>query len=83
MSLALKFTLLPWPDYFGKAPKARTDGMRHIAARPLKVAAAADLRELIRRPLDGDRHVVAPTSSTRRPRSGRGLRLSGPRLGSR
>ena len=79
----LKFTLLPWPDYFGKAPKARADGMRHIAAKPLKVAAAADLRELIRGPLDSDRHVVAPTSSTRRPRSGRDLRLSGPRLGSR
>ncbi len=29
----LKFTLLPWPDYFGAAPKARADGMRHIAAK--------------------------------------------------
>ena len=51
----IKFTLLPWPDYFGKAPKARADGMRHIAAKPLKVAAAPDLRELIRGPLDSDR----------------------------
>ncbi len=51
----LKFSVLPWPDYFGKAPKARTDGMRHIAAKPLKVAAAPDLRELIRGPLDSDR----------------------------
>lgn len=51
----LKFTLLPWPDYFGKAPKARADGMRHIAAKALKVAAAPDFRELIRGPLDSDR----------------------------
>ena len=51
----IKFTLLPWPDYFGKAPKARADGMRHIAAKPLKVAVAPDLRDLIRGPLDTDR----------------------------
>ena len=51
----IKFTLLPWPDYFGKAPKARADGMRHIAAKPLKVAAAPDLREIVRGPLDTDR----------------------------
>ncbi|MEH3142204.1 MAG: FAD-binding protein [Mycobacterium kyogaense] len=51
----LKFSLLPWPDYFGRAPKARADGMRHIAAKPLKVAAAPDLRERIRGPLDTDR----------------------------
>ena len=51
----IKFTLLPWPDYFGKAPKARADGMRHIAAKALKVAAAPDLGALIRGPLDTDR----------------------------
>ncbi len=51
----LKFSLLPWPDYFGSAPKARNDGMRHIAAKPLRVAAAPDLAELIRGPLDTDR----------------------------
>jgi succinate dehydrogenase/fumarate reductase flavoprotein subunit len=51
----LKFSLLPWPDYFGKAPKARADGMRHIAAKPLRVSAAPDLRELVRGPLDSDR----------------------------
>ncbi|MDG4665438.1 FAD-binding protein [Mycobacterium sp. 236(2023)] len=51
----LKFSLLPWPDYFGKAPKARADGMRHIAAKPLKIAAAPELRELVRGPLDADR----------------------------
>jgi 3-oxosteroid 1-dehydrogenase len=52
---ALKFQVLPWPDYFGKAPKARADGMRHIAAKALMVAAAPDLGELIRGPLDSDR----------------------------
>lgn len=51
----LRFQAFPWPDYFGKAPKARGDGMRHIAARALKVAAAPDLRELVRGPLDTDR----------------------------
>jgi 3-oxosteroid 1-dehydrogenase len=51
----LKFQLLPWPDYFGKAPKARADGMRHICAKPWKVAAAPELREAVRGPLDADR----------------------------
>lgn len=46
---------MPWPDYFGKAPKARADGQRHIAARPLKVEKAPQLRELVRGPLDADR----------------------------
>ncbi|WP_082754112.1 FAD-binding protein [Mycobacterium sp. NAZ190054] len=51
----LKFSLLPWPDYFGNVPKARADGMRHISAKPFKVAAAPQLRELVRGPLDSDR----------------------------
>jgi 3-oxosteroid 1-dehydrogenase len=51
----LKFVPLPWPDYYGKAPKARLDGQRHIAAKPLKVAAAPEFREAIRGPLDTDR----------------------------
>ncbi|MBU9764008.1 FAD-binding protein [Mycobacterium sp. TNTM28] len=51
----LKFAPMPWPDYFGKAPKARADGQRHIAARPLKVAKAPHLREAVRGPLDADR----------------------------
>ena len=51
----LKFVPLPWPDYYGKAPKARLDGQRHIAAKPLKVAAAPELRDAIRGPLDTDR----------------------------
>ncbi|PJE09985.1 MAG: 3-ketosteroid-delta-1-dehydrogenase [Mycobacterium sp.] len=56
----LKFVPLPWPDYYGKAPKARLDGQRHIAAKPLKVAAAPELRDAIRGPLDTDR-LGAPT----------------------
>lgn len=51
---SLRFQVLPWPDYFGKAPKARGDGMRHIAAKALRVSAAADLRELVRGPLDAE-----------------------------
>ncbi|ORJ61442.1 FAD-binding protein [Mycobacterium simiae] len=56
----LKFVPLPWPDYYGKAPKARLDGQRHIAAKPLAVAAAPELRDQIRGPLDTDR-LGAPT----------------------
>jgi len=55
----LKFAPMPWPDYFGKAPKARTDGQRHIAARPLKIEKAPEFRESIRGPLDSDRLGVA------------------------
>lgn len=51
----LKFEMLPWPDYFGKAPKARSDGRRHIAVRPLRVSTAPELRDVIRGPLDTDR----------------------------
>ncbi len=51
----LKFQVLPWPDYFGSAPKARGDGMRHIVAKALRVSAVPELRESIRGPLDADR----------------------------
>ncbi|HEU0196728.1 MAG TPA: FAD-binding protein [Nevskiaceae bacterium] len=49
------FDPYPWPDYFGKAPKARLDGQRHMVARPLPVAEAPELRELVRGPLEVDR----------------------------
>lgn len=52
---SFKFDLLPWPDYFGTAPKARLDGRRHMAARPMRVSKAPELRELVRGPLDHDR----------------------------
>lgn len=51
----LKFQILPWPDYFGRAPKARLDGRRHIAIKPLPVSSAPELREVVRGPLDADR----------------------------
>lgn len=56
----LKFVPLPWPDYFGKAPKARTDGQRHIAAKPLAVAKAPELRDIVRGPLDVERLGTNP-----------------------
>ena len=55
----IKFDMLPWPDYFGKMPKARADGQRHVAARPLKIEKAPEFRELVRGPLDNDRLGVA------------------------
>lgn len=58
----LKFVPLPWPDYYGKAPKARLDGQRHIAAKPLAVAAAPHFRTAIRGPLDTDRLGAEPPS---------------------
>ncbi|MFC4604100.1 FAD-binding protein [Rhodococcus kronopolitis] len=51
----LKFEMLPWPDYFGKAPKARLDGQRHTMPTPLPASATGDLHELVRGPLDFDR----------------------------
>ncbi len=51
----IKFDMLPWPDYFGKMPKARADGQRHVAARPLKIEKAPEFQELVRGPLDHDR----------------------------
>jgi len=56
----LKFQVLPWPDYFGAAPKARADGQRHIAAKPMAVAKAPHLREAVRGPLDADRLDAPP-----------------------
>ncbi|MGH3561362.1 MAG: FAD-binding protein, partial [Mycobacterium sp.] len=50
-----KFEMLPWPDYFGKAPKARLDGRRHIIVKPLPVSEARQLRDVVRGPLDTDR----------------------------
>lgn len=51
----LKFEMLPWPDYFGKAPGARLDGQRHTMPSPLAVSEAPKLRDVVRGPLDVDR----------------------------
>lgn len=50
-----EFSVLPWPDYFGKAPGARLDGLRHIVAAPLPGEILGADGALIRGPLDNDR----------------------------
>ncbi len=50
-----EFAVLPWPDYFGKAPQARLDGMRHIVAAPLPGDRLGPQAVLVRGPLDNDR----------------------------
>lgn len=56
----LKFMAYPWADYFADAPKARTDGKRHIIPAPLPVSEAPDLRSVVRGPLDADRLGAQP-----------------------
>ena len=51
-----EFAVLPWPDYFGSAPEARTDGLRHIVAAPLPGERLGQTARLVRGPLDNDRH---------------------------
>ncbi|QNG20481.1 FAD-binding protein [Rhodococcus triatomae] len=48
------FDVLPWPDYFGKAPKASAEG-RHIAPTPIPAADIGELRADLRPPLGTDR----------------------------
>lgn len=52
---AFEFAVLPWPDYFGAAPEARTDGLRHIVAAPLPGERLGPEAALIRGPLDNER----------------------------
>ncbi|CAM5644942.1 3-oxosteroid 1-dehydrogenase [Streptomyces pilosus] len=59
----ITFEPLPWPDYYGAAPKARKDGMRHMTAAPLPAAELGGLRELLRPPLDTER-LGAPRPDT-------------------
>ena len=54
----LEFQVLPWPDYFGKAPKASATG-RHIAPVPLSGKGIKDLNESIRGPLGRERNGEA------------------------
>lgn len=49
------FKVLPWPDYFGHAPGARLDGMRHIVARSLSADVLGHYADRIRGPLDNER----------------------------
>jgi 3-oxosteroid 1-dehydrogenase len=50
-----KFSVLPWPDYFGHAPGARLDGLRHIVTKPLPAAALGPYVDQVRGPLDTER----------------------------
>ena len=52
---AFEFTALPWPDYFGAAPEARLDGMRHIVAQPFPDERLGPHAGLVRGPLDNER----------------------------
>ena len=52
---AFAFKVLPWPDYFGSAPGARLDGMRHIVSRALKAEALGPYADRVRGPLDNER----------------------------
>lgn len=55
------FKVLPWPDYFGRAPGARLDGLRHIVARALPANALGPHADRVRGPLDNERlGVPAP-----------------------
>ncbi|MCV7424263.1 FAD-binding protein [Mycobacterium yunnanensis] len=49
------FKVLPWPDYFGSAPCARLDGMRHIVSRALHSEVLGPFADRIRGPLDTER----------------------------
>lgn len=53
---SFSFQMYPWPDYFGKAPKARLDGKRHIVPAPLAAAKLGELSGSVRGPLSTDRH---------------------------
>ena len=50
-----EFAVLPWPDYFGTAPEARLDGLRHIIAAPMPGERLGSDAGLVRGPLDNDR----------------------------
>ncbi len=53
---SISFQMFPWPDYYGKAPKARLDGKRHIIPKPLAAAKLGELSASVRGPLATDRH---------------------------
>ena len=49
------FSVLPWPDYYGKAPDSRGDGLRHIVANPIRGEKLGPYAGFVRGPLDHDR----------------------------
>jgi 3-oxosteroid 1-dehydrogenase len=50
-----EFDILPWPDYYGRLPHARLDGMRHTVSKPLPAERLGELADRIRGPLDRER----------------------------
>ncbi|AGB24431.1 succinate dehydrogenase/fumarate reductase flavoprotein subunit [Mycobacterium sp. JS623] len=50
-----EFDILPWPDYYGRLPHARIDGMRHTVMKPLPAQRLGELADRIRGPLDRER----------------------------
>ncbi|MFG1934011.1 FAD-binding protein [Mycobacterium sp. NPDC048908] len=50
-----EFDVLPWPDYYGRLPHARLDGLRHTVCKPLRAEALGELADRIRGPLDTER----------------------------
>lgn len=53
------FIVLPWPDYYGKAPHARAEG-RHIMPAILPAAELGPLRDVMRANLPVERRGHAP-----------------------
>jgi 3-oxosteroid 1-dehydrogenase len=50
-----EFDVLPWPDYFGRLPHARVDGLRHTVMKPLRADRLGELSQHVRGPLDTER----------------------------
>jgi hypothetical protein len=50
-----EFDVLPWPDYYGRLPHARLDGLRHTVMKPLGAERLGELAHRVRGPLDRER----------------------------
>jgi 3-oxosteroid 1-dehydrogenase len=50
-----EFEVLPWPDYYGRLPHARLDGLRHTVMKPLPAQRLGELALRVRGPLDSER----------------------------
>jgi succinate dehydrogenase/fumarate reductase flavoprotein subunit len=50
-----EFDVLPWPDYYGRLPHARLDGLRHTVMKPLAAKSLGELAQQVRGPLDRER----------------------------
>lgn len=50
-----EFDVLPWPDYYGRLPHARLDGLRHTVMKPLAAKRIGELAQQVRGPLDRER----------------------------